>query len=770
LRSLLPPSCAAVLFLTLVAPAWALPALAPGVWTALPNTALWHVWWRDPVTARLLNDQSKGCGTPNGIVTAWNGAAYDSDRDWLIIPAAGGHCDYAGNEVYVFDLHAGVWRRDTDPTTSVIPQLGERPVTSSYSLPDGSQAPASRHIYNGAAYMPAPFSKVWLGGGSRWWDGAGAQDAWLYDVLGRQWAPASPAPSDIGDDGIVAAWDSVQQRVLYHTYSRLRVYDPAAPVTTPHWAVDDGRLPSTSEVRFYTGLFDPVRGRFVAAGPAGIYYYDVSGTPPYRLKRLALSGHQWPGPYAPGFAYDSGQDRYAVWGGGNTIYFVDPLSGVVTAETGSGPSVAAGQATGTYGRFQYSRTFNTFVLVTGPGDDVWVYQPLPTGAPAPPPPEPEPTPEPTPPTPSDPVPSVPIPPAPLPLPPAPSGPIEIPARTFVALGLPARDAGIPGLGMKHVTWTFHPPSGRLYATGGDYSGVGFQQSYRQETWSLSLAERWADRTNAAAGWRLEYPYCGPAGLVQPKHPDFVGWQWDPARGVFWMVPGTMVNSSDTCPGETTGPVSDPGFLFGHLMQFDPVSRTWTDAGADVGPDPSETWMSVLDPVKDRLVRLGWNGGFGGAVNVYEIGARRWSRAGLGVNAAGRDIHVSKEYLAADLEARVVYVIDGISGRLHRLGLDTLALEDLGPIPGGALGVENYAMAVWDSVNRVLLWLHPWEGQMHVYHPDTRSWEEVPVVTDVPGVAVQARAAAFDPVNNVAIFLGGVEPANPYVFLFRYAGR
>ena len=122
---------------------------------------------------------------------------------------------------------------------------------------------------------------------------------------------------------------------------------------------------------------------------------------------------------------------------------------------------------------------------------------------------------------------------------------DLPVNTFVALELPALGQGIPGHGMKHVTWAYTPINKRLYAVGGDYAGEAYQQSYRQEVWSLSLAGRWTKREEPAAGWRLEYPYCGPADQVQPKHPDFVGWMWDAKRRLFWMMPGTMVASNDT---------------------------------------------------------------------------------------------------------------------------------------------------------------------------------------------------------------------------------
>lgn len=353
---------------------------------------------------------------------------------------------------------------------------------------------------------------------------------------------------------------------------------------------------------------------------------------------------------------------------------------------------------------------------------------------------------------------------------APSGLPGLPVNTFVALELPARDQGIPGEGMKHVTWAYNPLDRRLYATGGDYAGKMFEQSYRQATWSLSLAERWADRENPTAGWRLEYPYCGPPDQVQPKHPDFVGWAWDSRRRFFWMVPGVLVPSEDRCPGETNLGKDDPAFLLNHVMTFDPVTKRWTDQAANgytVGPDPSDTWMSVYDPVRDEITRFGFNGGSGAVANILDVTRKRWRVVGLGMNAVGRDVRLNKEYLAPDFVERHIYVIDGLAGRLHRWSMDRRSLADLGPVPGGSLGTENITHPVWDSVNRVLLWYRGENEPFHIYHPRRKQWESMPIVTSPPGARLRARSVVFDPDENVLMLMGGLEPGNPYLFLYRY---
>ena len=344
--------------------------------------------------------------------------------------------------------------------------------------------------------------------------------------------------------------------------------------------------------------------------------------------------------------------------------------------------------------------------------------------------------------------------------------IPIPARQWIALAMPDVGKG-PSGGIKHINATVNPTNGRIYVTGGDYAGAQFEQSYRQETWSLSLLERWAGGTAGNTGWRLEYPYCGPSDGVQPKHPDFMGWMWDAKRSVFWLVPGGMEISNDNCPGETSSRSDDPRFLLNHLMTFDPATRRWSDMGRNVGPDLPETWMSVYDPARDEIIRFGLNGGIGAVVNILKVGTMTWQRIGLPLNAIGKDVRLNKEYLAVDHAHRVIYAIDGVWGRLHRYSMDARRLEDLGPVPAGPIGREGFTLIVWDTVNEVLLSVQEYPTKFHAYHPDSKRWEELAIASNVANVEIRARAMVYDPGQNVTMLFGGLEPPNPHLFLYRF---
>lgn len=345
-------------------------------------------------------------------------------------------------------------------------------------------------------------------------------------------------------------------------------------------------------------------------------------------------------------------------------------------------------------------------------------------------------------------------------------------RQWLALELPEHGRG-PSRAIKHVTFAHCPLNGRLYMTGGDYSGPFTDSSYRQETYSLSLAGRLANVGDRNAGWRLEYPYCSPPGQVQPKHPDHVGWQWDSKRELFWMVPGTMdVRSAGNCEGETPGYGSDPQYPMWHVMVFDPKQRRWTDWMADVGHRTNQgQWMSIYDPVSDTLVRFDRNGRAGGVTaDVFAPGDRpgqgKWTQYGPFKNALGADPRIEMDHLAFDPVQRVIYGTDPFAGRLHRYAVTTNRMEDLGPTPQ-KLGKNNWTSLAFDTENRILCF-HPTGMGIWAYHPDTQRWEQLPTTTTRPGIRAYGCVMVYDPAERAFLLLGGEYPANPFIYVFRYA--
>ena len=158
--------------------------MAPGTWYEAPNTHMRDV---DPCPQR--NCSYSGTGGQAAIIKAWGGAAYDDTRDRLIV-WGGGHGDYGGNEVYVFDVNTLTWTRVTDPSD---PPARDEPYAS-----DG--APGSSHSRNTLQYVPH-LDALCIFGFSGYFPsaGTGSRNTDCYDFTNDRWIYQADAP--VGGSG-----------------------------------------------------------------------------------------------------------------------------------------------------------------------------------------------------------------------------------------------------------------------------------------------------------------------------------------------------------------------------------------------------------------------------------------------------------------------------------------------------------------------------------------------------------------------------------------
>jgi hypothetical protein len=110
--------------------------------------------------------------------------AYDSRRDAMLV-WGGGHSDYAGNEVYAFDLRTQRWQRLTEPS------VADRARAPTY--PDGQ--PRARHTYNYLEYVPALERLLCFGASGPWPGGGGefSREVLEFDVGERRWTSGTRA-------------------------------------------------------------------------------------------------------------------------------------------------------------------------------------------------------------------------------------------------------------------------------------------------------------------------------------------------------------------------------------------------------------------------------------------------------------------------------------------------------------------------------------------------------------------------------------------------
>lgn len=853
-------------------------SLQPGEWYEVPNSK---------IRAVLPNPIPPG-NSPTAIIRAWNGGVYDTRRDKFVV-WGGGHGDYAGNEIYTFDLATLQWSRAWGPSATATMGLPGTPVCSE-TYTDGM--PASRHTYGGLEYLPN-VDKFFSMGGSLWCGpGNPTGNVWTFDFATQVWAKKGPITPISGRwSGLGLGVNTAYDPNTGHLFAT----SPAAELLEYDPLTDTWRLRGATAAKYsMTSAIDSKRKYMVSIGnastygvidtPGTIYCYNLTTSGTIAQEKIVSTGAtEILSAPAPAFQYDPVSDQYVAWKGGSDVYTLNPDTFVWTRR----PAAATNTVTptvptewGTFGRFRYIPSKNAFILVNSIDQNVYIYklsQGAGTTVPATPAPAPAPSTGTTTTTPpadtTPPIISVTSPSAGSTI----SGTvtvtanatdaggmagvqfkidgnilgaedtvspysvslnttslsngahslsavardkasnrttsasvsititnttttssagttpssstsnasygtttvtqINIPSGVFVALDRPDRGRGVAGL-TKHTTWAHNPINGRMYQTGGDFAGSVGQSSYQQESYSISIAERFADKANKNAGWLKEHPYCSPAGGVQPKSPDFVGWTWDSLRKLFWFVPGlSVVPGSTYCPGETATRNDDPQYLFNHIMTFNPfesdLAKRWTDYDANPGPNYYATWQSDYDPQTDTLIRFGTTGCCGAVVNIYDIKTKTWSEYKLGTNALNKDIRIWGEGHAPDILGRAIYIVDGIAGRIFRYNMDAHNITDLGPVPGGAIvhGGSNDTYLAWDPIHKIVFFFRVDTNTLHIYHPDTNTWESPAIVTSPEGLTPHTRhGMAFDPYQNVLVLFGHNDEVNidPYMYLYRYA--
>jgi hypothetical protein len=238
-----------------------LPELRPGEWVEIPDSHLRDV--APPV--------SPG-GSVAKIINAWSGAALDTQREWLLV-WGGGHSDYAGNELYAFDLRTLEWNRLTNPSAA------DRARTVTY--PDGQ--PRARHTYNYIEYVPAWDRLVSFGGAGPWPFGGGEFTRQIseFDYEGRTWITGARPPVPLGGSMIaaIARLDVATGDVYFVPAAKgamLRL-DPR----TQQWQGGWGRCQVTAHA---SAAIDPERRLLVVVGKGTAMAYARRGNGISRIR------------------------------------------------------------------------------------------------------------------------------------------------------------------------------------------------------------------------------------------------------------------------------------------------------------------------------------------------------------------------------------------------------------------------------------------------------------------------------------------------------
>ncbi len=336
-------------------------ALPDGQWTELPNSAMAGAGaMRIPCC-----DFEIGCELPG--ILAFSGATLDPQGQRIVL-WGGGHNDYFGNQILLFDLATLQWQLETLPTSVCL--FSNPP---SYRFTDGT--PVSRHTYDhidfidhlgvffaysGASADAPPFN-----------NGVSHGDLWTYDFEQRTWTDRTALQNgdldyNLPGAGASGEYDPVTQRWFQVSQHGTWSLD----FTNHRWTrVSDDGHPGIER----TSVLDSVRRLIWSyggdyGGEDNLSAYDIDAN-----RFDIVSADSLPGVASgAGLAYDESTDQLVLFGGqASTSVFNYDIAGGAWTEYPSQTGPSANDRI--YGRFLYDPTHNVFFLIASI-DSVWVWK------------------------------------------------------------------------------------------------------------------------------------------------------------------------------------------------------------------------------------------------------------------------------------------------------------------------------------------------------------------------------------------------------------
>jgi len=369
------------------------------------------------------------------LPVAWSGFAWDSKRGDLIF-SGGGHANYVGDEVYVWNGSNGAWTRGTLPSKV---DLGTAMVV-------GQDAPQASHSFQTNTYAPVNDRYVVLGGGTWnsggqladangrtgpwWWDpsladankvgganGTGwdstsqGSNSWQMRRNNYPWA-GQPATPNVGYSTASAYRTEGGKDVIYYTmdsygsgFPSLWRYELGTATTPDTWQ----RVGVTwnSVAGLGTAMVDSSRGLFVrAADNLAGYTSDLAiwnlannnpGNPvankDFGVRLVTAAGAEWSFAYGASLAYDKLDDEYVIWdskargsvwvtkpefnadGSMKSVWTVNQFASTTQAQP------VGNLVNGVWGKWTYVAELGAFVAMDAYNADtkdaaIWLYKPM----------------------------------------------------------------------------------------------------------------------------------------------------------------------------------------------------------------------------------------------------------------------------------------------------------------------------------------------------------------------------------------------------------
>ena len=331
--------------------------------------------------------------------TAWVGMAFDEVNGRWWNAAGGGHADYGGNEIYLFDFRTFGWHRVTNPAPLTGPfMVDENDDGVADACPSPATGAPASHTYDGSLYVPST-DEILVVGTVPYCKNAMAyvEHGWVWSNATSSWRKLST----LGSTGYMRTlYDAVRDRVYMiggHGHGQFYELDPH----DDYAIVRDG--PYLGWTNWGVAEFDEsTRYLYYSAAKIGLYriHIDMDGKlgPKELISRMTDEQTLPVGIHTP-------SGRIVTWAGDARVLRTDPDTGIVedlTPSSGARPSAKSHKI---YSKWVYIQAVDAFVGINNPRDGIWIYRlpesvalPSPTPRPSPAPsPAPSPSPAPAPP-------------------------------------------------------------------------------------------------------------------------------------------------------------------------------------------------------------------------------------------------------------------------------------------------------------------------------------------------------------------------------------
>jgi Ca2+-binding RTX toxin-like protein len=315
-----------------------------------------------------------GYNNPAKLLFAWSSMAWASNRNQLIF-WGGGHANYAGNEVYRFDVRTRLWQRASLPSAIHNP-LGDKQF---FAIDGPDSAPTAAHTYDNQEFLPLADRFITFGGAKfncciQWvlldgvtptgpylWDPSRSGEDMVGGTTGSQVYPAQ-FPDVIG----AQMWDNrdtvvnrgigatrpakfVNGTTAYMPYGgHDAVYVSESPTTGGRlfqYIVRDPDDPRQDEWRLIgvkgragysdqgAGAFCPSCNLFVRTANSGgsnvLAAWDVSKAGPQN-SHVNIYPADTTGEFRltrdHGMDFDSQREVFALWDGGPDVWYIHPAA------------------------------------------------------------------------------------------------------------------------------------------------------------------------------------------------------------------------------------------------------------------------------------------------------------------------------------------------------------------------------------------------------------------------------------------------------------